>query len=281
MSMVRYTSRTFARELILLALAIGWWLPFYLLAVTALKPPSEVYTSPLSPPHVLALSNFATAWKGTGSGSGGLGSALINSFIITVGTVAALIIFGSLASYAIARRGGRMGNILYGLFLVGLVLPFQLGVLPAYVVSRDFGLTGTLPGTVLVYTALFMPLTVFLYSGFIRVLPRDYEEAAYVDGAGFASAFVRVVFPLLTPITGTVAILAGLLVWNDFFLQLVFLGGTDTVTVPVAIYSFVGQYVSQWNVVFAAVAISIAPILCFYVVAQRQLIRGFTSGLKG
>lgn len=281
MSLVRYTWRTFAREVVLLLVAVLWWLPFYILVVTSLKPASAVYLSPLTPPRSPHWANFSAAWSGTRTGTGGLGGSLLNSVMISAGTIIALIVIGSIAAYAISRRGGRMGNLLYALFLVGIVLPFQLGVLPAYVVLRQVGLTGSLFGIVLTYTALLMPLTVFLYSGFIRVLPREYEEAAYVDGAGFLGAFIRIVFPLLGPITGTVAILAGLLVWNDFFLQLVFLGGTQTLTIPVAIYSFVGQYVSQWNVIFAAVAISIAPMLAFFLVAQRQLIRGFSGGIKG
>ena len=103
-----------------------------------------------------------------------------------------------------------------------------------------------------------MPLTVFLYTGFIRALPREYEEAAQVDGAGLFRTYFRVVFPLLRPVTGTVAVLAGLIIWNDFFLPLIFLSGTTNATLPVAVYSFVGEYASQWNLIFAAVIVSLA-----------------------
>jgi len=125
-----------------------------------------------------------------------------------------------------------------------------------------------------------MPLAVFLYTGFIRALPRDYEEAAYMDGASRLRTFIRVVFPLLLPVTATVAVLASVIVWNDFFGQLIFLGGSSRETLPVIVYSFVGQYSSQWNLIFAAVVVTLAPVLAFYVFAQRQLVRGFSGGIK-
>jgi raffinose/stachyose/melibiose transport system permease protein len=134
---------------------------------------------------------------------------------------------------------------------------------------------------ILLYTGLLMPFSVFLYTGFIRALPRDYEEAASVDGAGHARIFGQVVFPLLRPITATVAILTGLIVWNDFFTQLVFVGGSANETLPVAVYSAVGAYATQWSVVFAAVVIAVIPVLIAYFFSQRHLIRGFTGGTKG
>ena len=128
---------------------------------------------------------------------------------------------------------------------------------------------------------LLMPLSVFLYTGFIRALPRDYEEVARVDGAGLFRTYTRVVLPLLKPITGTVAVLTGVIVWNDFFVSLIFLSGSRYQTLPVALYSFQGDVVSRWNLLFAGVAITIAPVLAFYLFAQRRLIQGFTAGVKG
>jgi raffinose/stachyose/melibiose transport system permease protein len=145
---------------------------------------------------------------------------------------------------------------------------------------RHLGISTSYPGMILLHAGLLMPLTVFLYTGFVRTIPRDYEEAAYIDGAGRLLTFTRVIFPLLLPITTTIAVLTGVIVWNDFFIQLIFLAGSDKQTVPVAIYSFVGEYSTNWSLIFATVMISIAPIMLFYVFAQRQLIRGFTGGIK-
>jgi len=274
----RYTTRTFLREAGLWALAVIWWIPFYILIVMAVKPSDEIATSPLAVPTNPTSENFRKAWTGTANGT--LGEALKSSVIITLFSVLLLIAIGSVASYAVARRPGKVGTVLYGFFVMGIILPFQLGVVPAYVALRHVHLVGSYLGLILLYTGLLMPLTVFLYTGFARTLPREYEEAAQVDGAGLFRTFRRVVFPLLRPITGTVAILTGLIVWNDFFLSLIFLSGTERQTLPVAVYSFVGEYATLWNLVFAAVLISLAPILVFFLFAQRQLIRGFTGGIK-
>jgi raffinose/stachyose/melibiose transport system permease protein len=275
----RYSWRTFLREMLLLALAALWWLPFYILATTSVKPSSEGFTSPFQLPGHPDLGIYAQAWQGSGNGS--LGQALESSLIITIGSVMALIALGSSAAYVVARRGGRPGNVVYLLFVLGIILPYQLGIVPLYAAFRRLGLVGNYAGMVLLYTGLLIPLTVFLYTGFVRALPRDYEEAAEVDGAGHGRIFFRVVFPLLRPVTGTVAILTGLIIWNDFFLPLVFLSGTAYITLPVAVYSFVGEYGAQWNLIFAAVAISILPVLGFFLLAQRQLIRSFGGGIKG
>jgi raffinose/stachyose/melibiose transport system permease protein len=170
--------------------------------------------------------------------------------------------------------------VLYFTFVLGIIIPFQLGLIPTYVVLRHLHLNTSYLGMIVLYTGILMPLSVFLFTGFVRTLPRDYEEAAYIDGASRFLTFSRVVFPLLRPIAATVAVLASVLIWNDFFLQLVFLAGSANQTVVVAIYSFVGEYATSWNLVFATVILSIAPILVFYIFAQRRLVRGFTGGIK-
>jgi raffinose/stachyose/melibiose transport system permease protein len=125
-----------------------------------------------------------------------------------------------------------------------------------------------------------MPFAVFLYSGFFRRLPRDYEEAATIDGASRFQIFSRVIFPLMAPATGTVAILAGLLVWNDFFTAVIFLNGSPYMTLPVVVYNYVGSLVSQWNLSFAVVLIAMAPVLAFYVFAQKKMMQGYAGGIK-
>jgi raffinose/stachyose/melibiose transport system permease protein len=271
----RYVRRALARELTVLAVAAIWWVPFYFLVIVALKPDTEALEDPLSFPKEIHLANFSTAWH-----DASLGRALLNSLLITGGSVAALIAIGSVCAYTIARRPGRMGAALYLLFVLGIILPFQLGLVPAYAVMRHIHLVGSYLGIILLYTGIWMPFSVFLYPGFVRALPKEYEEAARVDGASMLRTFRRVVFPLLRPVTGTVAIFTGLIIWNDFFLSLIFLNGTKKTPLPVAVYTFVGAFASRWNLIFAAVIVSLAPVLIFFLFAQRQLIRGFTGGIK-
>jgi raffinose/stachyose/melibiose transport system permease protein len=271
----RYTAKTFGRELTLLVIAAIWWVPFYFLVIVSLKPDLEALQSPLSFPNEVNLGNFSTAWD-----DAALGRSLINSLVITCGSVLLLIALGSICAYTLARRSGRISTTLYILFVLGIILPFQLGLVPTYAVLNHFGLVGSYIGIILLYTGIWMPFSVFLYTGFARALPKEYEEASIVDGASTLRTFRRVVFPLLRPVTGTVAIFTGLIIWNDFFLSLIFLNGTDKTPLPVAVYTFVGAFASRWNLVFAAVIVSLTPVLIFFLLAQRQLIRGFTGGIK-
>lgn len=275
----RYTWRTFGRELTVLVIAAAFCLPLYLLILVALKPSDQLFEAPLAFPVPPNMANFEVAW--TSGGDSGLGLAIASSVIITVCAVVLLIIIGSPCAYVLARRAGRLSTMLYLLFVFGIIIPFQLSVIPLYVGLRSLGLVGSYLGMIILWVGVMMPLAVFLYTGFVRQLPRDYEEAARMDGAGTLRTFFRVVFPLLRPVTGTVAILTGLFIWNDFFASLIFLGGTDYETLPVAIYSFVGEYLTRWNLVFATVIIALAPLVVFFMVAQQQMIRGFAAGIKG
>jgi raffinose/stachyose/melibiose transport system permease protein len=277
--MHRYTIRTFAWEIWMLILALVFCLPLYILIATALKPPADLFSNPVSFPGHPDFGNFATAWDD--KSAGGLGNAMISSLLITGGSVLVLIVIGSLCAYVLARRPGKLSTTLYLVFVLGIIVPFQLSIIPVYVLLRKLDLIGTVLGMILLWVGLLAPLTVFLYTGFVRNLPRDYEEAARMDGARLFRTYVRVVFPLLRPVTGTVAILTGLFIWNDFFASLIFLGGSNHQTLPVAVYAFVGDYVTQWNLVFATVIIALLPLLAFFLIAQKQLIRGFSGGIRG
>jgi len=192
-----------------------------------------------------------------------------------------LIALGSFCAYYLARCQSRLGYGLYILFLMGIVLPFQLGMIPLFKLVDSLGLLGSYQGMIVFYTGIQLPFTIFLYTGFIRALPSDYANAAMLDGAGHIQAFTRVVFPLLRPITGTVLILNAVFIWNDFFTPLLYLGGSAKETVPVRVFAFVGQYVSDNGLVFAGLVLAALPILIVFLLLQRFVIKGFASGLKG
>jgi raffinose/stachyose/melibiose transport system permease protein len=277
--MFRYTKATALREAIVWIAALLTLLPFYFLVITALKPDEELLTTGTSaPPSRPTVGNFAEVL--TAGGDNNILLALLHSVVITVGSIAGLVAFGSLAAYVLARTTRRWGSAAFYLFLVAIVLPTQLGLIPLYIGARQVGLVGSLWGMVVLYVGTLMPLAVFLYAGFFRNLPRDYEEAAALDGASPTRVFFRVVLPLMAPATGTVAILTGLIVWNDFFSALIFLGGSDNQTLPVSMYYYVGSLVSAWNKIFAIVIISMVPILAFYLFAQKKFIQGFAGGIK-
>jgi len=278
--MFRYTKLTFVREVLMWLLALVFLIPFYFLIATAFKSDTELFsTSPLGLPNTPAWSNFTDLLSVQGNSN--VLQGLMNSVIMTVGSIIALILLGSVTGYVLARSTRRWSKAVYYLFLVAIVLPSQLGTVPLYIGARALGLTGTLWGMIILYTGMLLPLAIFLYAGFFRGLGTEYEEAATIDGANPTQIFFRIVLPLMSPATGTVAILTGLIVWNDFFTALIFLGGSANQTLPVAMYYFIGSLVSQWNKIFAIVLVSMVPILAFYLFAQKKFIQGFAGGLKG
>ena len=278
--MFRYTKKSLVLEIVVIIATLIALLPFYLLIVTSLKNGDEILTTPaIAPPATPTLSNFA-ALLDPSNPSGNIIAGLLTSILITAATIGVLIGLGSTCAYVLARRTARWSTIAYYLFMIAIVLPTQLGVLPLYVGAQRLGLVGNPGGMILIYSGTLMPLAVFLYSGFFRRLPRDYEEAATIDGASRTQIFFRVILPLMSPATGTVAILGGLIVWNDFFTALIFRSGSAWQTLPVTMYNFVGSLVSQWNLIFALVLLSMIPILAFYVFAQKQFIQGYGGGLK-
>lgn len=272
---LRYTWKTGVLEVVMIVVALLFFLPAYVLVSTSLRETND-QAGALELPTTFTLQNYVDAWN-----QGHLANALVNSTVVTLVSVAVLVVFSSLAAYPLARVTHRWSKIAYIAFLIGLLLPFQLALIPLYQTMRDLGLLGSVWGLILFYIGLQMPFSIFLYTGFLRALAPEYEEAAAIDGASAGATFWWVVFPLLRPITGTVAILNVIFVWNDFLTPLLYLSGSGVETLPVTIYSFVGQYVSQWNLVFAGLVISIAPILIAYFALQKTVIQGFASGLKG
>ncbi len=277
--MFRYTKATAVREFVVWVFALLTLLPFYFLVITALKPQEELLTTGTSaPPSRPTVENFAEVL--TGGGDSNILLGLFHSVVITLGSIAGMVLLGSLAAYVLVRSTARWGTITFYLFLIAIILPTQLGLIPLYIGARTLGLTGSIWGMIVLYVGTLMPLAVFLYAGFFRNLPRDYEEAAAIDGASPGRVFFRIVLPLMAPATGTVAILTGLIVWNDFFSALIFLGGSDVQTLTVSMYYYVGSLVSAWNKIFAIVIISMVPILAFYLFAQKKFIQGFAGGIK-
>ena len=273
--MNRYRWRTFALELAMVAVAAVIGFPVYVLVNLAIRAPSD-NSSPIRPTTSPTLDNFTQAWQ-----EGALGGALVNSVLVTTASVVVVLAVSSLAAYPIARATARWSRGMFLLIMLGLVLPFQLAALPLCQTMRDLGLLGSAWALILFYSGLLVPFTTFLYVGFLRALPRDFEDAALIDGCTPMRAFRYVLFPMLKPVTVTALVLNAVGVWNDFFTPLLYLSGSTQQTMPVAIAGFFGQFVSDWNLVFAALVISVVPILAVYFALQRSIINGFAGGLRG
>ncbi|MBN9035659.1 MAG: carbohydrate ABC transporter permease [Rhizobiales bacterium] len=271
----RYTAGTFAVEVAATVAAICFIFPVYLLVTIALKERSTWSRNPMSPPFNPYFGNFKQAWH-----EAYLGDALISSIVVVTLSLVILVTVGAFAAYFLARCKPRLGYTLYVFFLLAMVLPFQLGLLPLYQMMRDLGLLGTPFSLVIFYCGYQLPFTVFLYTGYIRALPRAYDEAAKIDGATDMQTFLHVIFPMIRPVTGTVIILNCVFVWNDFMTPLLYLQGSRWATVPVAVAAFVDQEITDWGIVFAALVIGIAPVMALFAVLQRHMMEGFAGGLK-
>ena len=273
--MNRYTRGTLGVEIIMIAAGLLFAFPVYVLVNLAVRVGSDT-SSPIVPTSAPTLDNFTAAWR-----EAGLGGALVNSVLVTSASVLVVLAVSALAAHPLARSTGRWSRGTFLVLMPGLALPPQPAALPLSQPFRDLGLLGSVWSLVLFYSGLQVPFTTFLYVGFLRALPRDFEDAAAIDGCGPLQTFRYVVFPMLRPVTVTALVLNAVAVWNDFFTPLLYLSGSDHQTMPVAVAGFVGQYVSDWNLIFAALLISIVPVLAVYLALQRSIINGFAGGLKG
>jgi raffinose/stachyose/melibiose transport system permease protein len=273
--MQRYTWRTGVLEAVMILVGLLFAFPLYVLINISLRAANDP-ASPVELTTSFTLEHYVDAWS-----SAGLDQAMLNSLFIAATSILVLVVFSAMAAYALVRVTSRWSTLTFWLFVAGLLLPFQIAMIPLYFTIRDLGLLGNLWSLVIFYVGGQMPFSIFLYTGFLRALPRDYEEAAWIDGASVFRGFWQVVFPLLRPITGTVIILNSITIWNDLLTPLLYLSGTPNETIPVAIMGFVDQYVSNWPLIFAGLVIGVAPILIAFFILQKSVIKGFASGLKG
>lgn len=277
--MFKYTKWALLREIAVWVIAIVMLSPLYILVNVALKGPDEIHGSAgfeiVKHPTLQAFQLVLSQEVGKL-----LAGGLFTSFLITAIAVFGLVAFGSVTAYMLVRRTGRLSKVAFYGVLTGIVVPTQLGLVPLYIGAKNLGLLGTPWGLAIIYIAMLMPLSIFLYSGFVRSLSTDYEEAAYIDGSGRFRTFVQIVFPLLAPATGTVAIMCGIITWNDFFNPLIFLAGSDTPTLALVIYHFVGGFQTEWNQVFAILIIAMLPMTILFLIFQKKFIQGFSGGIK-
>ena len=274
-----YISKSKQRSLTVLALVISLLhaVPFYILITTALKVRGD-YSSKWVFPTEWDLENFADAWN-----EANMGNALINSGIITFCAAILLIVFGSMAAYPLARRQTKLNKYVYFLFIAIMVIPPLTALVPLYQLVVDIGLMNTRTVAVLNNVASFMPLTIFLYAGFIRsTIPKELEEAARIDGASTIGIFFKIIFPLLKPITATVLIICCVYIWNDYQFAIFFLQSDEVKTLTVTISSFFGENANNLNMVASAAIIAMLPMVILFLFLQRFFIEGLASGsVKG
>lgn len=251
--------------------------PFYVLLYLALSSPVQAISKKFVLLPDFYFQNFAEAWKVSK-----IGGAMVNSLIITAFALFFVVVIGSSAGYSIARFSSKFNSGVFNILLVSMMIPAIIITVPLYTLMRSIHGINTHWGMILLMTTNAMPLSVFLYTSFIKMLPREVEEAAIMDGCTYFSAFWRVTFPILRPVTAAVVILAGLSIWNNYAQAIFFLQKSEMHTIPLAVSMFFQKYGAQWNVMAAAAVIGLAPAVIAFLVFQKQFIKGIMAGaVKG
>ncbi len=261
--------------LVLLALfAIG---PLVVLVFNSLKTNAEIGRNPLGPPLSPVFENFPTAWT-----QGNFATTLINSTILTAGTIVGVCVIAGTAAYAMARLDlpGMDAMLLY--LFVASALPFQLFLVPLFFLWSSLQLTNTLFGLIVIYWAIFSPFATLLLRSYLVALPRAFEDAARIDGASELQVLTRVVLPLSWPGFLTIALVSGLGAWNEFLFAITFIQDENLKPITTSFLAFRSNFSTNWGLTSAASIIIILPVVVLFLFLQRRFISGLTAGgLKG
>ncbi|MDK1492426.1 carbohydrate ABC transporter permease [Sinorhizobium sp. 7-81] len=249
--------------------------PVFLTIVNSFKSRNAIFREPLAipTPETFSLIGYETVLK-----QGDFVGYFQNSTIVTVVSIALVLLFGAMAAFALSEYRFR-GNAMMGLYLaLGIMIPIRLGTVAILQGMVATGLVNTLTALILVYTAQGLPLAVFILSEFMRTVSDDLKNAGRIDGLSEYAIFFRLVLPLVRPAMATVAVFTMIPIWNDLWFPLILAPAETTKTVTLGSQIFIGQFVTNWNAVLSALSLAIFPVLVLYVIFSRQLIRGITAG---
>ena len=249
--------------------------PLLWVIMSSFKTSSEIFASPFALPASLQFVNYANAWT-----TAGIGSFFFNSIIVVFGALFLTMLFGAMSAYVLARFTFPGSRLLYYLMLAGLTFPVFLAIVPLFFVLRGIGLLNTLPGLILTYAAFAFPFTVFFLFAFFRSLSKSIAEAAAIDGAGEWRTFFSVMLPMAKPGLATVAILNFVGLWNQFLLPVALNTNRDNYVLTQGMAAFASQagYSVDFGALFAAVVITVIPVLIVYLIFQRQLQGSVSQG---
>ena len=267
--------RSVAAHAILIAYTIIALFPVFVIVINSFKARKAIFRSPLELPNseTFSLIGYETALK-----QGDFLLYFQNSLIVTVVSLALVLLFGAMAAFALSEYRFR-GNSLMGLYLaLGIMIPIRLGTVAILQLMVATGLVNTLTALILVYTAQGLPLAVFILSEFMRGISDDLKNAGRIDGLSEYRIFARLVLPLVRPAMATVAVFTMIPIWNDLWFPLILAPAEQTKTITLGSQVFIGQFVTNWNAVLAALSLAILPVLVLYLIFSRQLIRGITAG---
>ncbi len=252
--------------------------PMLFIVMNAFKDYKEIILSPVALPSRLAFENFALAWQYTD-----FGKTLFNSFFISAAGSLGTVLLASMAAYMLARTPTRSSRVLFTLFMLAMMVPFQTVMLPIARISKELNLNNSVAAVPVIYIGYSCSMAVLLYHGFIKGIPKEIEESAFIDGCSRLRMFFRVVFPLLMPISSTVLIIYALQFWNDLLIPLILISKKSAFTIPLAQMAFYGHFTTtDWNLLLASAVITSLPVLLLYAALQKKIIGGLVAGaVKG
>ncbi|MFE0556317.1 carbohydrate ABC transporter permease [Paenibacillus sp. NPDC058910] len=271
------SASTIVLQIVMVIIALIFLAPFYFLLVNSVKSLGDIMVDAANWPTAFHFDNYSKAWEMTR-----FPEAFVNSVIITVISNLIIALLSAMAAYRMVRSNTRFNQIVFMLFVSAMVIPFQSIMIPLLQVINFLGVNNSIVGLILSYLGLGIPLSVFLFHGFVKGIPLEIEEAATVDGASPFRVFGRIVLPMLKPMMVTVIILNCLWVWNDYLLPSLILQSPELRTIPLATFAFFGQYSKQWDLALPALVLGITPIIIFFLSLQKYIVEGVAAGsVKG
>ncbi len=247
--------------------------PLVVVVFGTFKTTAELFASPFGLPPDPDLSNYTEVLSG-----GGLRTAFVNSVLVTASSVLLTLAIASLAAYGIARIPGWKGWLIFGFLILGMSVPAQANMIPQYVLFTSLGLTNSLFGLVLINIVVTLPIAVFILTGFMRTLPRELYEASSMDGSGPWRTYASIIMPLSVPSLAATAIFLFVIHWNELLYPLLFINEPEKRTIPLALLSFQGEFLTDYPLLFTGVIIASVPIVLAYLFLQRYFIAGITAG---
>ncbi|WP_372630029.1 carbohydrate ABC transporter permease [Cohnella sp.] len=260
----------------LLALLAAYLFPVYLIALNSFKSFREIFESFLAFPQSFYIDNYVKAWSSTN-----FAKAITNNAVITGASVVGVILVTALAGYKLSRDRSRLSWSIYMLCTFPFLIPFYTYMIPLVQLSKTLHITNNPLGLSLIYMST-GSFAIFLFHAFVKSIPREIDESAYMDGCSELVFFFRIIFPLLKPAVSSVAILYALWTWNDFLLPFLVLTDKESATLTINIYKLFGKFGSDWDVITASLMLSSLPIVLLYIALQKYIISGIAAGaVKG
>lgn len=247
--------------------------PLVWMVYSSFKTDREIFLTPWSLPESFQINNWIKAWE-----TGSLGRYFLNSAFVTSVSVALIVFLSSLAAYAFARLKFKGREFLFYIFLLGLILPVQIVIIPLFAFFNRTGLLNTYFALILPYITWGLPLSIYIFRSFFLTLPEDIADAAKIDGCSLFGLYWRIMLPMIRPALMTIVILQSINVWNEFLLALLFIYENELKTLPVGLLAFYGYHNVNYKLIFSALSITTIPILVVYFIFQKQIVSGLTTG---